>query len=397
MNITFLGQGFNPSLSKTVGDLLIKFLTEKQFHTFWCISAFASEAGVIGLSEELNSAKKHFKHLNLIVGIDQCGTSKEALLEINNLRINSFIFYQNESPIFHPKIYLFEGNDRTKLILGSSNLTARGLFRNVESSILLDFSKDDTEGVQFLSELKRYYNSLFDLSDHNLFKINKKTIRDFVELGIIPKESTRTKLHGKSNQRQKKEAHISLSIEKRPTEIIPHRFRGRSKPKEIISKIVKEFQITSLSKIDPETLVWQKKNLPRSDAQQVSGNTAITGVVRFGTANFKQNGQKIDRNVYFRNNVFAKLKWTNELRKNKSALQVSYCNFLIYLKGLYVGKYNLKISHDSERIADQNNVPTTLHWGPQLNHYFRKHDISGKTLKLYSPSEGSGSFRIIIE
>ena len=32
--------------------------------------------------------------------------------------------------IFHPKIYLFEGTDKSELIIGSSNLTSQGLFTN---------------------------------------------------------------------------------------------------------------------------------------------------------------------------------------------------------------------------------------------------------------------------
>jgi len=85
----------------------LKFLSQKVFHTFNGVSAFVSEAGIVGLSDHITYAKKNFKKLNLIVGIDQEGTSKEALLEINRLKINSYIFYQRELPIFHPKIYLF--------------------------------------------------------------------------------------------------------------------------------------------------------------------------------------------------------------------------------------------------------------------------------------------------
>jgi hypothetical protein len=97
-----------------VGNYLISLLSKTNFHTFTGISAFASEAGILGLSEHIENAKKNFKTINLIVGIDEEGTSKEALFEINNLKINSFIFYQDESPIFHPKIYLFEGTKEVK-------------------------------------------------------------------------------------------------------------------------------------------------------------------------------------------------------------------------------------------------------------------------------------------
>lgn len=110
MKITLLGQGYEAISEDSVGNYLIKFLSEKNFHTFTGISAFASEAGVLGLSEYIANAKNFFKSLNLIVGVDQEDTSKEALIEINNLEINSYIFHQKESPIFHPKIYLSQQN-----------------------------------------------------------------------------------------------------------------------------------------------------------------------------------------------------------------------------------------------------------------------------------------------
>lgn len=151
MKITLLGQGFEPESINAVGKHLIELFSMKVFHTFTGISAFASEAGIIGLSEHINKAKANFKNLNLIVGIDEEGTSKEALIEILNLNINSYIFYQEEPPIFHPKIYLFEGDTITKLIIGSSNLTARGLYGNVESSLLVEFTQKDAQGIQLIA------------------------------------------------------------------------------------------------------------------------------------------------------------------------------------------------------------------------------------------------------
>jgi len=397
MKVSFLGQGFESISENSVGNLLLKFLSETKFHSFTGISAFASEAGIIGLAENITSAKKRFRNLNLIVGIDQSGTSKEALFEINNLKINSFIFYQIESPIFHPKIYLFEGNKDVKLILGSSNLTARGLFGNIESSLLIEFPVNDKDGKKLLTELKHYYKTLFNFTDPNLFKITSKTIKSFIELGIVPKETVRLRKHGKQLSDKKKAGKLILGIPKRKTVKIPNTFRGKPKEKKIISKIAKELQISKVIKIDANTLVWQKKNLPRSDAQQVTGNTAITGVLRLGDANFKFNDNRIDRNIYFRNDIFGHLNWSLEHRKNNNPLQVAHGNFIIYIDGKRIGKYTLKISHDPERISGQHNVSSTIHWGPRLNNYLKNNNITGKTLNLYSSLENSDAFRIDIK
>ena len=398
MKITLLGQGYEPESVNAVGKHLIQLLSQKSFHTFTGISAFASEAGIIGLADHIENAKKNFKEINLIVGIDEEGTSKEALNEIHNLNINSYIFYQEESPIFHPKIYLFEGNKEIKLILGSSNLTARGLFGNVESSLLVEFSERDVQGIQLLTELKSYYKGLFDFDDPNLFKISEATIQDFIDRGIVPAESTRNRKHGKQpTEGKKSDKQFDTLILKRPTAKIPKEFRGKSKTNKKVKKILDELETSDILQFELGSLVWQKKDLPSSDAQRVSGNTAITGVIRLGDANYKVEGEKIDRNTYFRNSVFGDLIWNSELRTNNSPLQVAKCKFNITVEKHNLGEHELKISHDPDRISGQHNIPTTIHWGSVLNSYLKKNNITGKTLSLFYPSAEGNAFSIIIE
>lgn len=396
MKITLLGQGYEHESLNSVGNHLINLLSQTSFHTFTGISAFASEAGIIGLSEHIENAKKNIENINIIVGIDQDGTSKEALYEINNLKINSYIFYQVEPPIFHPKIYLFEGTKETKLILGSSNLTAKGLFGNVESSLLIEFLNTDNEGKQLLDELKGYYIGLFNFKDPNLFKISEETIQYFIDKGIVPNETQRSRKHGKqSTEGKKRENKSDISVPKRLTALIPKAFRGKSRSNKKIEKVFKELEAEDPNEIG--SLVWQKRNLPSSDAQQVSGNTAITGVVRLGDANFKVDGKKIDRNIYFRDFVFANLKWSSEIRKNNSPLQVAKCKFNISIDGNNIGVHELKISHDLERISGQDNIPTTIHWGSDLISFLKKNSIAGKTLNIYSPLSEDDLFHIVIE
>jgi HKD family nuclease len=397
MNITFLGQGYEPESKNSVGNHLLNLLSQKDFHTFTGISAFASEAGVVGIADHIETAKKNFKRLNLIVGIDEEGTSKEALYEINNLQINSFIFYQEEPPIFHPKVYLFEGNEETKLILGSSNLTARGLFGNVESSLLVEFPNNDEEGKRLLAELKDYYNGLFNFTDPNLFKISEATIQEFIAKGIVPNETVRFRRHGKQpTEGGVIESNTSLKIPKRAIVKIPISFRGKPKTSKPVAKIIRELEILDAFIIEPGSLVWQKKNLPSSDAQQVSGGTKITGVLRLGDAEYKIGEVKIDRNTYFRDEVFGKLKWTSEPRKNNSPLEIAHCKFKILVNGKNLGVHNLKISHDIDRISDQHNIPTTIHWGSEMIAYLKRNNVIGKTLNLHFPKKGV-IFSIVIE
>ncbi|MCG3167673.1 MAG: hypothetical protein POELPBGB_03467 [Bacteroidia bacterium] len=397
MKITFLGHGYEPESKNSVGNYLLDFLSKNHFHTFTGISAFASEAGILGLADHIETAKRYFKNLNLIVGIDQEGTSKEALIEIYNLKINSYIFHQEEPPIFHPKIYLFEGIKETKLILGSSNMTARGLFGNVESSLLVEFLNTDKEGKRLLAELKDYYKDLFNFTDPNLFKITKEIIQGFIDKGIVPNEVVRTKKFGKQTKDEKNtEGKPSLIIPKRQTSKIPIRFRGKSKTNKAAEKIVKELEITDTITIEAGSLVWQKKKLPSSDAQQVKEDTNVRGVIGLSDSNFKIDGVKINRNTYFRNEVFAMLNWSLKKRNNNSPIEEAFCDFNIKILGKNLGVHKLRISHDAERAANQNNITTTIHWGSELITYLRNNSIIGKTLSLYYPVKGT-VYSIIIE
>ena len=89
MQITLLGQGYEATSTNSVGNQLIKFFSQKDFHTFTGISAFASQAGVNGLAKHIAAARKHLKIISIITGVDQKGTSKEALEALLNLKIYS--------------------------------------------------------------------------------------------------------------------------------------------------------------------------------------------------------------------------------------------------------------------------------------------------------------------
>lgn len=391
MNITFLGQGYEPESINSVGNHLLKLLKEYNFHTFYAISAFASLAGIKGLSEYFKKANINY---NIIVGVDQEGTSKEALYEILALGINSYIFYQRESLIFHPKIYLFEGDTETKLILGSSNLTARGLFNNVESSLLIEFNNDDDEGIKLLSEIKNYYKGFFNLKDPNLFKITSEIIELFFSEGLIPTENFRNmkygkKLLGKENNLQEKG---KLNIPKRTSAKLPTAFKGKSQTLSTIIKVIEELELPETEIPQNKILVWSKAKLSNSDALRVSSGTNITGNIRLAQGGFKVNNVLIDQKKYFREIVFKDLKWTNP--KNNS-YEESYTKFQVIILGNNLGLHSLKISYDPKRIANQNNTPTWLHWGNSLIPYLKKFNIENKTLNLFF-IENNSSFLIEI-
>jgi HKD family nuclease len=396
MKTTFLGQGLENSSDNAIGYHLVKYLTAVDFHSFTGISAFASQAGIFGLSGYIQNAKKFFKNLTLIVGIDQEGTSKEALNEILKLDINSYIFYQNESPIFHPKIYLFEGDNIIKIIVGSSNLTGRGLFTNVESSLLIEFDSNDAEGAALLIEFKTYYKSLLDFSDPNLFEVSDVTISDFMAKGIIPDEAERKKAYSKKiiNTQVAGVGLPGIIVPQRLTAKIPSSFpksRNNANASQSaiistpVSTVITQPVLTS-STAYPQNLVWQKLSLSQSDAQQVSSGTAVTANLKLSQANFRINNILIDQKTYFRNQIFNNLVWA-KTKASSNTYEEVLSPFDIAIFGTPIGIHTLKLSHDAVRIAGQGNTPTWLHWGSTVMPYLLQKNITGKTLNLYQANQ----------
>ena len=397
MDITFLGQGYEPASELSVGKKLIEFLADRHYNSFIGISAFASQAGVNGLAKHIATAK-HLK-ITIVTGVDQKSTSKEALEALLNLNINAFIFYQPSFSIFHPKIYLFEGQNKSQLIIGSSNLTTQGLFRNVETSLLISINNRVPSERKIIEHLKQYFSGIFDETDVNLRKISIEVIDALVKAKVVPTEAERAALQDKEEKKEKLDVGdiISKIFPKRAIAKIPVEFRGRLK-RPTKKGVEFDTKISMPAAIKTGDLVWQKKNLPSSDAQQVKENTKITGVLRLGDANFKVDGVKIDRNTYFRNKIFSQLDWSIEdrTRTNNTRLETAKGQFNISILGENIGKHDLKISHDDERISHQHNIPTTIHWGSTIISYLKQHNVIGATLSLYSPPQNSKVYSIVI-
>ncbi len=399
MKITFLGQGFESESKKSVGNTIIKLFKENKFSSFTGISAFASEAGVVGLSECIASGAEFYKTLNLIVGIDQEGTSKKALKEINDLGINSYIFYQKESPIFHPKIYLFEGESDTTIIVGSSNLTARGFFGNVESSLMVEFKNDNADGIKLLKEIKDYYSTLFDFTDPNLFKISPEVINQFVSEGIVPTRKVWKKKHKKNTSNKKPKEENDLEIPKRPTVKIPSNFKGRYKSNKTVSKLITELEIDNKFEFENEEnnqVLWQSGGLTERDLNIPKGaNTNPTGSMLFKKGTLKG----IDQRHHFRDAVFQTLDWKFDTTAGKTHLERAIAQIRFVIKGIDYGIFPITITHNPRTDTAsyrQKNSMTQLSWGETKN-LIAQDELIGKTATLYKDVTVADAFTLIIE
>lgn len=187
MDTIIIGQGYNLAENSSVGKELVELFQSHRFTSFTCLVAFASYGGVSALRQEILNAKTNNVNIKVVLGVDQKGTSKEALEEVLSWDVNACIYHTNDFNIFHPKIYLFENEDIFSLIVGSNNLTVPGLVQNVECSLMIK----DIKSNPVLAKFYDYWDGILNGTEINLYPITQELIDNLYADNIITLESQR--------------------------------------------------------------------------------------------------------------------------------------------------------------------------------------------------------------
>lgn len=191
MTVEFIGQGYNAANGTSVARKLMSAFADESFNHFSCLVAFASRAGVAALTPHIINSKNHIESFRVVVGIDQKGTSREALSELINWEVDAFIYFTTQRIIFHPKIYIFTGEQNNLIVVGSNNMTTTGLVQNIESSLAIEFSNEDAQGQRLLADIRAYYGPIFNGEDRNLRPLTNALIERLVRARRVPNEVQR--------------------------------------------------------------------------------------------------------------------------------------------------------------------------------------------------------------
>jgi HKD family nuclease len=389
MEVSFLGHGLG-SGDKSAGDAILKSLRDTSFQKFTCFTAFASVPGVENIKPDLKSGRSsHLDEATIVVGIDQSATSKEALEALLKLEATTLVFYTKSSTTYHPKIYIFEGENRHRIIVGSSNLTAPGLFQNVESSIQLDFTESDKEGMDVLSSIKEFYNGFSSMEHDNIQKLSSELIGQLVDAGIVKKRSERDFSEGLSGDTGEgdndpiEDQFPSISVQRPPVQT------GKS-VQETDEKTSEEEHVEDGDGTRGD-LVWRKNTIPSSDAQEVGSGTHITGQQRLNQARWKIDGETIDQTTYFRYTVFGNQSW-----RRAEGKEIARVPFKVTILGDDLGVHHLEVVHDPDWEAAQRNVTTMIRWGDLIGE-IKNRSITGYDFLLYEPGPSGGPYHIVIQ
>lgn len=188
MKFEFLGHGLFDEHDTTVGNYLHKSFQDKNFDTFQCFVAFTTLSGLSVFIDELDAVQERYKKIEFYLGVDDKGTSREALQELLKRNIDTFIYYnptKRTRAIYHPKLYIFRGEKANRIILGSSNLTRPGLFNNIEASLAMDFVTGNFQGTKLIKQIEDYFATFFGKDNKNLRRLNTDLIKYLTDKELI--------------------------------------------------------------------------------------------------------------------------------------------------------------------------------------------------------------------
>lgn len=295
MELKFIGQGLDPESNITVGDFVIDSLTSESFNSFNAFVAFVSASGLTNIIDEMLAFKRLGGNIKLYVGVNLNATSKEALEKLLEHGIESYIIYSPNNIIYHPKIYAFEGDDATRAIIGSSNLTASGLFQNMEASVCVDFESDDENGSVFLAEIYDHFNTIINQEHPSCQLLTQEVLEILIANKIVLPEATS---RAKSNKINKEFGQKDTDANKQLNDLFGKLKRKRA-PKGFKKTVIKKELLTEdesdkVIVVDETTEItggsmWIETGLMTGGSRNIldlSKKGKLNGVIKFGSVSY---------------------------------------------------------------------------------------------------------------
>jgi len=407
-----MGNYYDPESNYQEKNLIIKTITQPEtqlgreisqlldleigYSRIVFVSAFTALRTILRLRERLLAHIASGTRLQLTIGIDLGGTSREVLDELLRWNCETYIFHNTITrTTFHPKVYLFQSPSAATLFIGSNNLTDGGFYTNYEAATRHDFKLPEDEGDwrRIVMPLSPFLNP----TGATVMPLSADLIETLVARGELTSEAEarqhrRNHTQGRASARTNAPASPFGPVSIPLPPLLPLNVRAEEPASPPLSKPEGE-ELQSLAASRPNgVLVW-RKILPKSDALQVSEGTHHVGGVRLTQATFENPpGQRIDQTTYFRS-LFADYPWEHEPGKYRNQ-EYTFVPMRIIIRGRDYGIRNFEISHKPSGEAGQDNYTTILRWGREFNPVVLRENLTDAVFSLYETSEENASFLI---
>jgi len=294
------------------------------------------------------------------------------------------------SALFHPKtIHLIGPGGNATGYVGSANMTEAGLGWNIEAGVFLG---PDSAGA--LQAMAASIDAWAERTEGGVFQVRAEDdIASLLEQGVLVTAAARRA--SRAANRVVVEGARRRAPGFRPTRLWRPTTRAAAVevgdgPAEAVAEAAPPTfgaTVAQVPGVAVEHLRWWKK-LKGSDAQQVADGTNATGKLRLAQARFP-----INHKTYFRNVFFGSATWAAVERRGVLYEECSV-PFQVTVHGTDLGQQVLRVDHAPHRVAEQNNVPTVLGWGPVLGRHLREHSEVDNWVAIERREDGSYSLAI---
>lgn len=162
--------------ARSIGAAVSEALDWGDANEAWFAVAWAKRSGLTRLESHVRALRRRRKRVRALVGIDQHGATEEGLRLALDLFTETRV-YHDSSPkrTFHPKLYVVEGDKRARVVMGSGNLTAGGLYENYEAALALDMDLRADDDARLLDEIRAWWDKRW-IEPGASVKLTKRTI-----------------------------------------------------------------------------------------------------------------------------------------------------------------------------------------------------------------------------
>ena len=297
MDTVIIGQGYNIKEDTSVGKELIEQFNSHRYKSFTCLVAFASYGGISALTPYIEDAKKKDVCIKVILGVDQKGTSKEALEEVLRWNVDAKIYHTCTFNIFHPKIYLIENEDIFTMIVGSNNLTEMGLVKNVECSLLIKDIKSNPVRGKFYD----YWKAILDGTEVNLYPITQELINKLLKDKVITSENQRSLRYDNGEDEPIESKKKAITFKRADIQNIPEGFRPKrlvrvrqiKATKKVTKEVEKSVRIDSavlIAEIPKSGNRWKQANFSQDVFENFFGAKKGDNSYKIKLTNIKKDG-----------------------------------------------------------------------------------------------------------
>lgn len=333
----------------------------------WILSAWAQESGIKHLAPVIEHIRSRGGKAEAILGVDQGIATSEGLTLALKTFDTVYLFHDGERT-FHPKLYVIENANESRLIVGSSNITQGGLFDNFEASAELDLDRSVTEDERIRTQARKYFDA-FLAKGMPFRELNAALIKELRDEGLIA--TTRERVRAEASRQRRAEPPLRRIFGGRVTGLptAPRLPQTRPQPRRTGSGS----QTSSSTPASAPALLTTR--LPASTVvmswwRQLSASDAMkkdTSSHQRKDVILNRGPHPIDQTVFFRQHFFQGVPWSHQMMRSYRGRparpkEVAIVPFDVTIAGRHLGIHNLHVDHAASRVAGQGNSPTWLNW-----------------------------------